>query len=409
MGHKLVKNQVAPEKKKNHIKLKILSFIITGLTVSTTMYMPINYSTFVNNFIIKDIETNLTGEVGGIVASEENIKIESTDYDIISSSKYILNLAEKALTTLEAHQELGLLKTNINVRDLWSIYYKYYADKYNKNLQLFEQLVLWYNNLQKIDTENYENICNSKECLFVNELSNIMEIDYNTIINSNAHKAYHLQLEQSVNQLVLTEDDLHIAYETYILTNPEYIKSVKLNLTLLNQKLIDEKPNLCDWAVFGNDHLVRMQLGNIKYKQEFSGEQLTELLKYIDLTLDEKVLSKAILPYVPNTFLAFSTDSNGFNSIDTSVINITGVENLEEWLLEHNNTSINKKQPVLKSNRLLNYGYAQLYWEIERIQHIENIPTFEQVTTDTELMKNIKLRLVEQTVWQMFYNEEREK
>ena len=42
-------------------------------------------------------------------------------------------------------------------------------------------------------------------------------------------------------------------------------------------------------------------------------------------------------------------------------------------------------------------------WDIKNISYIDNIPTLDELLSDSSWLKEQKIALVEQAVWQMFY------
>ena len=378
------------------ILILVTAILIAGKFIC---HIPFKYSTWIEGQYIKELESSIIGTVGGVATTNDELSIEGISYKIVSGETYVTNQAEQKLKELDELKDLGILKTNSNMRDLWSMYYAYYAEEYKENIELFERLILWYSGLQTTNCEGYELHCNDDNCTFVTELSTIMTETADSIRNSNAHKVYHKQLEESAESISLTEDELKLAYETYILTNTNYIKSVTLDFALINNKLASEKQT-ANWALYGNENLVRWQLGDIRYSKTFNSlETIKTLSKYIDLTLDEQLLNSSILQYVPNTALMLGMDEDGFETDDTRIVNITGVENVEEWLLNFDTSK--KLQSISMKNTKVDVGYANIFWSITNVQHIDNIPTYESLSQNSAWIKELKETVTEQTIWQM--------
>ena len=378
--------------------------LILGTVLCIALYTPFTYSTLANNRIVKELTKEITETYGGIVASNEPVEVEGYDYMVKSSQDFIMNNGDMQLDYLRRFEELGILKSNVNIDDLWAIYYTYFSSDYNENIELYKQLVAWYSDLDKEDNSNYENTCTDERCLFVTEMTNILSINSTEIINSNAHSTYHAQLTESVSALELSEADLQRAYEAHILSNANYLASLSIDFTLLNQTLLTKNTSLANWALNTDNGVVTWVLGNIKYSEDFNSDEIKEVLRYIDITLDDEIVTDEIIAYVPNALLAYGVDSDGLVTDNTTIVNVTDIENLEEWLSENNNKKSYKD--VTTDTQFIDLGYAKLHWDIKSIDYTENIPTFEECINDTTWLNTIRTQLVEQAIWQKFYTGE---
>lgn len=408
--HKLAKSRTVSKKVEQKkklsktAKLNIIQFSVIGIILIVALYIPVKYSTAANNRIINKMTDAITGEVGGIMASNVDVGIEGYDYKVKSSQTYIMEQGDEQLNRLKRYQELGVLETNVDLDDLWAVYYAYYSDNYRENLELYKQLTMWFSELQKKDAEGFECTCTGEDCLFVSELSDIVAIDINELKKSNAHTVYHKQVAESEQTLELTDKELQQAYEAYIITNPEYVDELVLNFTCINNNIIENSPRIGNWALNGKDWLVRWCLGNIKYTKTFYKAEVAELMKYIDFTTDDGLITDEIVALVPNALLSFGVDKDGLSTGNTTIVNVTNVENLEEWLKDVDITAPYKN--INTDAQFIDCGYAQLHWEIEHIDYMNNLPTFEELKENEEWVKATRTRLIEQAIWQMFYSGE---
>lgn len=391
-------------KKTRFISVRTLIWLIFVL-VSTAfiLYMPLKYSTIRNNSIVKRLTDAITGEQGGIVASNIEQEVEGYDYKVKSSQDFIMEQGDKQLNILKRCKELGILKTNVNIDDLWAIYYAYYSDDYNANLGLYMQLIAWFSDLQKEDNTGFEHYCLGDNCAFITELEDIVALDRNALIKSNAHSTYHRQINESMAELQLTEEDLQQVYEAYILTNPEYVESMTINFTLLNIDVCDKNEALANYILNSNAKYINLLFGNVKYSTTLDKTQVAEAMKYIDFTADSSIINDEILPLVPNAVRSYGI-SNGLSTESTTIINITGVEDVEEWLKQNNSKTPLKS--VSTDTQFIDCGYAKLHWDIKNIDYVDNIPTLEELRQDTEWKNDMYFRLIEQAVWQKFYTGE---
>lgn len=378
-------------------KLLIACFILTGIiaifVLVMCLYIPCNYSTVNNRDLVKKITNELTNNGEGIKASDLPINIQNgTDTELKSNYSYLKTYSDERLLELSELQELGVLDNAVPVDDLWAIYNTYYLDEYQSNVDWLRNLGIWYDNL---NTTEVEHTCNDVNCPFVRNLSHILNYDVQTIINSNAHNAYHMQLEEAEAGYNLDDTSWHLIYESYILSSPEFIKELTIHCCSINQTLA-ENVELSNWAFYGNKFLVNWQLGHISYNVTFK-DNIADALKYFNILMDEKVIDEKILQYVPNTFKAYGTDADGINVGDTQIVNITGVDNVNEWLKNRHNV----KTSILNSEKFIDCGYTTIYWEIENIEHIDNIPTYDELMSNEEWKKEQLHKLAEQSFWEL--------
>lgn len=409
MGKQLKNNTPEQQAVKPSLTLILLTIVLIGLVIGLSV-IPIKYST-VNNkrtiakltdTLIKCQEGLMDGEYG-IIASDRPVEVEGSDYNVISSADYITSTSAYKTEQFNRLKDLGILKSNVNPKDLWTIYAGYAYDIYNKNMPIFNRISLWYSALQEEDTSGYMHDCDGTECPFVQEVSSVLEETEDAIKNSNAHKAYHKSIESAAAQLELSDDELKQVYEAYVLTSAELVKDITLKFTVLNTQLQESKL-FANWAAHGNRLLVNSMLGNISYKKTFTGNEIVELYKLITVTDDVKAISTDVAELVPITL--FQLGINGVVSTGgTTITNVSDVENLEEWLEEHDPNKVKtvKQDDVLTTNRLIDIGYGQIYWEIESINHLDNIPTYDECKNNQEWLFSIRKSLTEQSVWQVIY------
>lgn len=378
--------------------------LILGGILCIALYTPFTYSTLANNRIIKHITDAITEEYGGIVASSNPVEVEGYDFKVKCSQDYIMENGDEQLAYLERFKELGILKTNVDIDDLWAVYYTYYSSDYNDNIELYQQLVAWYSGLNEADNGDATHTCDGKNCKFVNEMQTFLLETKENIITSNAHLTYHVQIAESAAQLALTETELQQAYEAYILSSPQFIDKLVVDFTVLNQTLLTNNIKLANWAINSDEKIVNTLLGEIKYTTEFNSTDCKEVLRYIETTLDEEIITDEIVEYVPNALMAYATGSSGISTGNTTIVNITNVENIEEWLAE--NEGYTQYKDAATDVQFIDLGYAQLHWDISSIDYVENIPTFEECSTNAEWVNTIRNQLVEQAVWQQFYSGE---
>lgn len=366
------------------------------------LYTPMKYSTVVSNSIVKEMTEAITGEQGGIVASNIEHEVEGYDYKVKSSQDFIMEQGDKQLNILKRCKELNILDTNVNIDDLWAIYYAYFSDDYNANLGLYSQLTAWYSDLQNSDSTGYEYTCDNN-CSFVTELSPIVAVEKNALKSSNAHAVYHKQIDESIASLEITEAELQQLYEAYLLTNPEYVESITLDLTLLHTDLTEKNKPLADWALNTNNFLVNWLLGDIKNTITLNKAEVAEVMKYIDFTEDSSIITDEIVILVPNAVRSYGIEM-GLDTGNTTIVNITGVEDIEKWLSENGNKTSVKNTAT--DNKFIDCGFARLYWDIIDIDYVDNIPTLEQLSKDPAWVNEVYFRLMEQAVWQKFYSGE---
>lgn len=381
------------------IQFTVLFCTIVALIMILTV--PIKYSTIANNKIIKKLVSVIEGGYGGIVASNIPIDIEGYDFDLKASQYYIMDSGDKDVATLKRCAELNLLQTNINIEDLCTIFYAYYADEYNANLSLYKQIGAWYSELEANDNGTYILKCNNTKCKFVREISSILDLDAETITNSNAHCTYHNQVEKSLEDLELSDNELQQVYEAYILTNHEYIREMSLDFTIIHQDLLMKKEKLSNWILNTDSRLVRFLFGDVKYSVNVSKENLAEVLNYIDFAKDEEIITDEILPLVPLAVQSYGVSPMGLHTDSTTVINISDIDNVEEWLKGNHDKHVYKS--VTTDEQFIDCGFAKLFWDIKNISYIDNIPTLDELLSDSNWLKEQKIALIEQAVWQMFY------
>lgn len=409
-GHKLVKKTETVEHKQQAKRasrdfyINIALMVVVAIVVGIASYTPFKYSTTANNRIVHNLTDAITGEVGGIVASEKEIEVEGYDYKVASSQEYITTLGDKQMGRLKRLKELKVLKTNVDIDDLWAIYYAYYAEEYNTNLTLYQRLTAWFSDLQAVDIGDFEHDCTGAACTFISELSNILAVDDEWLKNSNGHAAYHKQLEESLAELEIEESDLELAYEAYVLTRPEYITAMSLDITILNHTLLNNNPKLANWALNSPAGQVNAILGKIKYSVDLNQAEIAEIMQFVDFTSDDEIITDEVVAYLPNSLFSFGVDADGLSTGNTTIVNVTDVENLEEWLAENKQKTYYKNAAT--DVQIIDLGYAQLHWDIKSIDYIDNIPSFEEIMQDAEWVHDMKTQLLEQAVWQSFYSGE---
>lgn len=404
-GHKLVKNKKKEAKtvqKINKVAItNLLLICLFSVILGLALYTPVKYSTAATSSIVRQLTDAITGTLGGIAASTEEVELEGYDFNVKSSQNFIMENGDKQLDYLERFAELGILDSNVTIDDLWAIYYTYFSEDYAANIGLYQQIVAWYSNLDKEDNGEYVNTCVNENCKFVQEMGNIIALDTDSIINSNAHATYHNQVAQSEQSIELSEEDMHQVYESYILTTPEHIDNLTIRFTLLNQRLLEEKPDLANWALNTDSMIVNCLLGKIKYSVKFDSTDIAEVMRYINTALDDAIITDEIVAYVPNSLLSYGVDADGLSTGITTVVNVTGVENLEEWLKNYKPGTYYKN--ITTDEQFIDLGFAKLYWDIESIDYADNIPTYEQCMSDTDWLLKVRTDLVEQAVWSKFY------
>lgn len=409
-GHKLVKRNKKDSKGKTTHSINKTALVNLGLTLilgvifCMSMHIPFTYSTFAHKRIVNQLTSAITSEYDGIVASTNEVEVEGYNYNVKSSQDFIIEHGDEQLDYLARFEELGMLKSGVDVDDLWAVYYTYFSEDYAANINLYQQIVAWYSVLEDEDNGDYINTCAGEDCRFVDEINSIIALDKQAIIDSNAHATYHKQVAESEQVMELTDEDMQQLYETYLLTHPEFVDSIAFDFTLVNQLLLTEKPDLANWALNYDKFPVEFLLGNIKYSAQFSGEQVAEIFRYMNTALDDEIITDEIVAYVPKSLLAYGVDADGLSTGITTIVNITGVENVEEWL--KNNKSITHYKDITTEEQFIDLGFAKLFWDIKSIDYADNIPTYEELTARPEWVQKIRTDLVEQAVWQKFYTGE---
>lgn len=353
---------------------------------------------------ITEMEKVLTNNGEGIKSSDQNVTITAKVH-VKSSYEYMITKGQQLINNFKEIQNLGLFDKDINGDELWSLYYTYSFNEYVDNIDAFKTIAAWYAGLNDENVTDLQPAECDGNCRFIGELSAILINTVQEIKDSQAHSIYHQQLKQSAIELNLTEEDWKSAYSVYLISNPEFIKSIKLKTVLVNNK-VQLKTKLVNWMYYGNEKQVSTMCSSkvLKNKTFTTQAEIIELLKYISITLDEQILDSQVIEQVPELLISYGARGIAIDLGETYIQNITGVQDVTEWLEKHDKNSI-ERLDVTTSGKYIDIGCGLVYWDILELEHIDKLPTFEDMLNNETWKYETALRLTENNFWQSVYSQ----
>ena len=349
---------------------------------------------------ITDIENILTNNGDGISASDTPIEV-TENVSVKPSVDYLNTEGGQMLDDWLKLQNLKLFTSHIDNKSLWSLYYTYSYNDYHENLSWMKGVANWYDQLNNDTETECTTTCNDPNCQFCKELDRILDADLEEILNSHAHQVYHAQLQQSIDSTELSEEDWYATYSAYIISEPSFIKSLTLKTVLVNNRL-QKNETLSNFAYYGNKALVKGLFGGIVKTNTYTKQSdIEQILDIVDLTADEDTLDRQIIDVAPELLITYGNLGKAIDLGDTYVQKIEGTDDVEEWLKTKDEL---RYKNVLDIDKVLDIGCALLYWDVESIEHIEKLPTFEEMMNDEEWKNEMLYKIVENAFWNSVYS-----